>query len=162
MWSGTNLTSPVYFDPGTFRISKDQGQLTPFTTCCVAKHARGHTEVTLGLHLRILPITRWKPLWGSTLRTLLSIRSARTWETFSGVIPTTCKMSTTKITEGELDFHVESAGKPCKTWYKILGDLQSGIQPLILLHGGPGIRMLPTMQPFSNNEYRLNKCSLCV
>lgn len=41
-------------------------------------------------------------------------------------------------TEGELDFDVPAAGKPCKTWYKIFGDLTSGKTPLLLLHGGPG------------------------
>ena len=41
------------------------------------------------------------------------------------------------ITEGELDFVVPSAGKPCKTWYQIHGDLKSH-RPLVILHGGPG------------------------
>lgn len=43
-----------------------------------------------------------------------------------------------KVTEGEIDFHVPAAGKPCKTWYKVFGDLSSGKRPLVLLHGGPG------------------------
>ncbi|KAJ7140385.1 proline-specific peptidase [Mycena filopes] len=33
------------------------------------------------------------------------------------------------VTEGEIPFVVPSAGKPCKTWYKIFGEL----------HGGPGV-----------------------
>ncbi|KAH0836595.1 Alpha/Beta hydrolase protein [Lanmaoa asiatica] len=40
--------------------------------------------------------------------------------------------------EGEAPFVVSAAGKPCKTWYKVSGDLKSGIRPLVLLHGGPG------------------------
>ncbi|PPQ86687.1 hypothetical protein CVT25_006762 [Psilocybe cyanescens] len=44
-----------------------------------------------------------------------------------------------KITEGEIHFDVPSAGKPCKTWYKIFGDLSSGKRPLVALHGGPGV-----------------------
>ncbi|KAI9867769.1 MAG: hypothetical protein M1830_005745 [Pleopsidium flavum] len=48
-------------------------------------------------------------------------------------------MSTLKVTEGEADFHPPSAGKPCKTWYQVFGDLKSGVRPLVALHGGPGI-----------------------
>jgi len=40
------------------------------------------------------------------------------------------------ITEGEVDFDVPAAGKPCKTWYKIYGDLSAGKRPLVTLHGG--------------------------
>ena len=40
--------------------------------------------------------------------------------------------------EGEASFAVPAAGKPCKTWYKVSGDLKSGIRPLVVLHGGPG------------------------
>ena len=47
-------------------------------------------------------------------------------------------MTTIKITEGEADFAVPAAGKPCKTWYKVYGDLKSGIRPLVVIHGGPG------------------------
>lgn len=39
---------------------------------------------------------------------------------------------------GEVDFNVPAAGKPCKTWYEVHGDL-SAARPLIVLHGGPGI-----------------------
>lgn len=46
-------------------------------------------------------------------------------------------MAATLITEGEVPFEAPNAGKPCKTWYKIVGDLKSG-PPLIALHGGPG------------------------
>ncbi|KAI0792618.1 Alpha/Beta hydrolase protein [Abortiporus biennis] len=43
--------------------------------------------------------------------------------------------------EGDLDFTVPSAGKPCKTHYWVFGDPKSskpGVRPLIGLHGGPG------------------------
>lgn len=42
------------------------------------------------------------------------------------------------VYEGEVEFHVPSAGKSCKTWYKVIGDLKSGFRPLVALHGGPG------------------------
>ncbi|EIN12922.1 proline-specific peptidase [Punctularia strigosozonata HHB-11173 SS5] len=42
------------------------------------------------------------------------------------------------VSEGYADFNVPAAGKPCKTWYKIFGDLKSS-RPLIGLHGGPGV-----------------------
>ena len=42
------------------------------------------------------------------------------------------------MAEAEVDFDVPLAGKPCKTWYKIVGDLKSGKTPLLVLHGGPG------------------------
>ncbi|KAA1477686.1 proline-specific peptidase [Dentipellis sp. KUC8613] len=38
---------------------------------------------------------------------------------------------------GYVDFKYE--GEEFKTWYKIVGDLQNGVRPLVLLHGGPGI-----------------------
>jgi proline-specific peptidase len=43
------------------------------------------------------------------------------------------------VIEAEVDFHVPAAGKPCKTWYTIFGDLKSGKRPLVCLHGGPGV-----------------------
>lgn len=43
------------------------------------------------------------------------------------------------ITEGEVAFEVPNAGKPCKTWYKILGSLEDTTAPVLIgLHGGPG------------------------
>lgn len=43
------------------------------------------------------------------------------------------------IIEGEVDFDVPNAGKPCKTWYKILGSLEETTAPVLIgLHGGPG------------------------
>jgi L-proline amide hydrolase len=39
--------------------------------------------------------------------------------------------------EGRIPFDVPTAGKPCETWYKVVGDLNTGI-PLVTAHGGPG------------------------
>ncbi|KAI0776049.1 prolyl aminopeptidase-2 [Trametes elegans] len=38
---------------------------------------------------------------------------------------------------GTADFDAK-AGKPCQTWYRVYGDLRSGITPVVALHGGPG------------------------
>jgi len=46
---------------------------------------------------------------------------------------------TVSITEGEANFDVPAAGKPCKTWYKVFGDLSTTTTPLVTLHGGPGV-----------------------
>lgn len=46
-------------------------------------------------------------------------------------------MSSITISTGEISFEVPNAGKPCHTWYKVVGDVKASI-PLILLHGGPG------------------------
>ncbi|GAM91057.1 hypothetical protein ANO11243_091040 [Dothideomycetidae sp. 11243] len=40
--------------------------------------------------------------------------------------------------EGTIPFKISSIEKPCFTAYKILGDLQPGVPPVIGLHGGPG------------------------
>ncbi|KAI5459929.1 Alpha/Beta hydrolase protein [Mariannaea sp. PMI_226] len=42
------------------------------------------------------------------------------------------------VTEGEVDFDAPNAGKPAKTWYRIIGNLDSSSIPIITLHGGPG------------------------
>lgn len=43
------------------------------------------------------------------------------------------------VSEGEFSWEVPNAGKPCNTWFKVLGDLESTSGPvLIALHGGPG------------------------
>jgi proline-specific peptidase len=42
------------------------------------------------------------------------------------------------ITEGEVPYDALHAGKPSKTWYKVVGDLSSGQTPVVALHGGPG------------------------
>ncbi|MCJ1359407.1 MAG: hypothetical protein MMC33_009409 [Icmadophila ericetorum] len=48
-------------------------------------------------------------------------------------------MSLIRTTEGFLDFAVERAGRACQTWYTVFGDLDSGVRPLVALHGGPGV-----------------------
>ena len=45
--------------------------------------------------------------------------------------------------EGEVTFSIPGLDKPCKTWYKIVGDLSTSDTtsprvPLVVLHGGPG------------------------
>ncbi|KAI0787534.1 Alpha/Beta hydrolase protein [Fomes fomentarius] len=41
--------------------------------------------------------------------------------------------------EGEIDLSVPGISTPCKTWYKVIGDLEtSSRRPLVTLHGGPG------------------------
>lgn len=47
--------------------------------------------------------------------------------------------------EGKVDFYIPATGKPCETWYKVIGDLSSNRRPLVALHGGPGV----------NHEYLL-------
>jgi proline-specific peptidase len=42
-------------------------------------------------------------------------------------------------TEGYAEFSVDAAGKPCKTWYRVVGSLDSAAIPCVLLHGGPGM-----------------------
>ncbi|KAK3312558.1 Alpha/Beta hydrolase protein [Apodospora peruviana] len=46
--------------------------------------------------------------------------------------------ATLSTTEGEVAFAAPGADKPCKTWYKVVGSLDSDRLPLIALHGGPG------------------------
>ena len=47
-------------------------------------------------------------------------------------------MALKKPSEGKIPFNVAEAGKPCYTWYKIVGDLEAPDSiPLITLHGGP-------------------------
>lgn len=53
-------------------------------------------------------------------------------------MPTHPSVDLPHFIEGEAPFDVPTAGKPCKTWYKVSGDLKSGIPPLVVLHGGPG------------------------
>lgn len=47
-------------------------------------------------------------------------------------------MSAESLSEGTVSFDVPGAGKPCYTWYKIVGHLSPVQTPLITLHGGPG------------------------
>ncbi|KAF9447767.1 proline imino-peptidase [Macrolepiota fuliginosa MF-IS2] len=52
---------------------------------------------------------------------------------------TTNESSAIPISEGEMVWDVPNAGKECKTWYRIYGNLKSGVRPLVVLHGGPGV-----------------------
>ncbi|KAI5923266.1 proline-specific peptidase [Camillea tinctor] len=45
-------------------------------------------------------------------------------------------MANTK--EGIVEFEVPGLEKPCQTWYKVVGDLDTSKTPLIVIHGGPG------------------------
>lgn len=51
-------------------------------------------------------------------------------------------MQDSPISEGTLEFripsHLAQPDIPCSTYYRIVGDLQSGATPLIIIHGGPG------------------------
>ncbi|KAK4216299.1 L-amino acid amidase [Rhypophila decipiens] len=48
-------------------------------------------------------------------------------------------MTVIPTTTGEIPFKAPGTDKPCKTWYKIVGDIESSDKtPLITLHGGPG------------------------
>ena len=49
-------------------------------------------------------------------------------------------MTDPNVQEGKVPFSVSGLDKPCNTWYKTFGDLRSGKNPLIVLHGGPGAR----------------------
>ncbi|KAI0150559.1 alpha/beta-hydrolase [Xylariaceae sp. FL1272] len=42
------------------------------------------------------------------------------------------------IKEGKIPYDAKGAGKPCETYYKVVGDLNPGVTPVIALHGGPG------------------------
>ncbi len=46
-------------------------------------------------------------------------------------------MSAPSIAEGEIPFDAPGSSKPCKTWYRVVGDLKT-TPPLVALHGGPG------------------------
>ena len=45
---------------------------------------------------------------------------------------------TSTATEGTADFLPYREGPPCKTWFKIFGNIRSKQTPLVVLHGGPG------------------------
>ncbi|KAF2013055.1 proline-specific peptidase [Aaosphaeria arxii CBS 175.79] len=42
------------------------------------------------------------------------------------------------MSEGTISFIVAGLSDPCQTWYKVFGDLNTTVPPLIILHGGPG------------------------
>lgn len=59
----------------------------------------------------------------------------------------------TEVT-GKVDFKV--GDDTYQTWYKIVGDLASGVRPLVVLHGGPGIShdyMTPLVEIY--NKYKI-------
>lgn len=49
-----------------------------------------------------------------------------------------------RYSQGEITFNAPQAGKPCHTFYRVVGELKNKDNttnpavPLILLHGGPG------------------------
>ncbi|KAI1357861.1 Alpha/Beta hydrolase protein [Xylaria arbuscula] len=48
-------------------------------------------------------------------------------------------MMTYPTTESEVAIDIPGAGKSCRTWYRIVGDLNgTANSPIIALHGGPG------------------------
>jgi len=59
----------------------------------------------------------------------------------SSYLPSTkaTTMTSPKSTTGTIPFKVPGLDKECCTWYKVFGDLKSGVRPLIALHGGPGV-----------------------
>ncbi|KAI4151456.1 MAG: hypothetical protein LQ340_003484 [Diploschistes diacapsis] len=51
-------------------------------------------------------------------------------------------MSEAPVKTGEIEFKVPGLADPCRTWYKVFGELSAGDgskrPPLVVLHGGPG------------------------
>jgi len=47
-------------------------------------------------------------------------------------------MSSPTTTEGFAPFDAPGAGRPCQTYYKVLGDLTSDKCPVVVINGGPG------------------------
>ncbi|KAI1389572.1 proline-specific peptidase [Hypoxylon trugodes] len=47
-------------------------------------------------------------------------------------------MAEIKIKEGKAPFKIASIDESCFTYYKIIGDLSSGLPPVVVAHGGPG------------------------
>ena len=54
---------------------------------------------------------------------------------------------------GKLDFRVD--GETYQTWYKIVGDISSGVRPVVVLHGGPDLSH-HYMLPFTDLHTRFN------
>jgi len=59
--------------------------------------------------------------------------------------------ATAKGVTGTIPFKVPGIEKECWTWYRIFGDLDAGVRPLICLHGGPGVAYV---SPLSNAALR--------
>ncbi|PVI05801.1 proline-specific peptidase [Periconia macrospinosa] len=64
-------------------------------------------------------------------------------------------MTLRKESEGLIPVDIPNAGKPCKIWFKIVGDVRIGV-PLITLHGGPGAAH-EYMLPFIDLHKKHNK-----
>ncbi|EIW77055.1 prolyl aminopeptidase [Coniophora puteana RWD-64-598 SS2] len=65
-------------------------------------------------------------------------------------------MAPLRTVEGEADFSVPAAGKPCKTWYKVYGDLSDrSVTPTVVLHGGPGFPHW-YVEPIAGIAYRFS------
>ncbi len=47
-------------------------------------------------------------------------------------------MTSLKSNDGFVEWNVPGIEEPCKTWYRVYGDLKSGHPPVLALHGGPG------------------------
>jgi proline-specific peptidase len=47
-------------------------------------------------------------------------------------------MTFSKAIDGFIEWHVPGVEGTCKTWYRVYGDLKSGLPPVLALHGGPG------------------------
>jgi hypothetical protein len=45
----------------------------------------------------------------------------------------------TPVEEGEITFQIDGVDEPCKTWYRVYGDLSAEVVPVVALHGGPGV-----------------------
>ena len=48
-------------------------------------------------------------------------------------------MTVPTVVEGHVPYTPATAGKPCQTWFKTVGNMQSGVRPLVIVHGGPGL-----------------------
>lgn len=47
-------------------------------------------------------------------------------------------MAEASFRDGKAPFAIASHDLACETYYKVYGDLNSGVTPLVVLHGGPG------------------------
>ena len=66
-------------------------------------------------------------------------------------------MSDTRVLEGYIPYNPATAGKPCRTWYKTFGNIESGARPLLVVHGGPGLSndyLLP-LSELANAPYNI-------
>lgn len=48
-------------------------------------------------------------------------------------------MTEVSESEGYIPYTLATVEKPCHTWYKTVGNLRSGVRPLLIIHGGPGL-----------------------